>query len=317
MIKLSIVIPVYNTEKYLSRCISSCVQQIRDGVEIIIINDGSPDNSQTIIDDYCSRYSCIRCIRQSNQGLSFARNHGLEASKGEYVWFVDSDDSIDVKGIDYIYKAIETNPDVVSIRRFNESDCKVDVDNYNYCTGKDILLDKVFEHGAVFYIYKRCFLDSFSLRFKDGIYHEDTELIPRILYYAARVVKINTPLYYVTINPTSITRTVNPKKAYDLVEVAKSLYAFREDMIKETDIKKVFDRLISVVLNNSLANMSLASIEHRRLFDKSLLKANMESHIFSSLRRSGLKYKVESVLFRLFPRNCTGVYLFMKKFDWR
>ena len=316
MIELSIIIPVYNTEKYLSQCLSSCVSQIRDGVEIIIVNDGSPDNSQTIIDDYCSRYPYIRCIKQPNQGLSIARNNGLEASRGNYVWFVDSDDRIDVRGIEYILKAIETKPEVVSIRRYKDN-CKTEKDSCSCCTGKDILFNKVFEHGAVFYIYKRSFLDHFSLRFKSGIYHEDTELIPRLLYYADRVVKVDVPIYYVTVNPTSITRTVNPKKAYDLIEVAESLYEFREEVIKEIDIRKIFDGLIAVVLNNSLAAISSAGIEQRRGYNKSIFQANKKSDFFCCLWRSGLKYKVEYLLFRIFPRNCTGVYLFMKRFDWR
>ena len=94
MKKLSIIIPVYNTSRYLRKCLDSIVCQNIDNnlYEVIVVNDGSPDEAQDIIDEYINKYPHLLAIKQQNQGLSVARNNGLKAATGLYVWFVDSDD---------------------------------------------------------------------------------------------------------------------------------------------------------------------------------------------------------------------------------
>ena len=94
-ITLSIIIPVYNVEQYLEQCLQSITKQITDFVEIIIINDGSPDNSALIIDNYKNRFTNqIVSVTQKNQGLSATRNNGIDLAKVDYIWFVDGDDWI-------------------------------------------------------------------------------------------------------------------------------------------------------------------------------------------------------------------------------
>ena len=97
MLKLSIIIPVYNVEPYIAKCLDSCLHQDipTDEYEIIVVNDGSPDNSVVIVKDYMQRYLNVRLVNRDNGGLSAARNTGLKEAKGEYVWFVDSDDWIE------------------------------------------------------------------------------------------------------------------------------------------------------------------------------------------------------------------------------
>ena len=94
---LSIIIPVYNVEKYVEKCIRSCENQDipKENYEVIVVNDGSPDGSLAIVERLANEFSNIKVINQENKGLSMARNTGLEAAKGEYVWFVDSDDWIE------------------------------------------------------------------------------------------------------------------------------------------------------------------------------------------------------------------------------
>ena len=93
-VKLSIIIPVYKTEQYLHRCLSSILDQDVDKslYEVLVVNDGSPDNSQAIIDEYCAKYDNVSCLVQTNQGQSVSRNRGVELARGEYIWFLDSDD---------------------------------------------------------------------------------------------------------------------------------------------------------------------------------------------------------------------------------
>ena len=94
MVKVSLIVPVYNTEMFLKKCLESIISQTLKEIEIIIVNDGSTDNSQKIIDDFSKKDSRIKAFYKENEGLSSARNLGLEKAKGKYIWFIDSDDYI-------------------------------------------------------------------------------------------------------------------------------------------------------------------------------------------------------------------------------
>ncbi|MBR5598916.1 MAG: glycosyltransferase, partial [Alphaproteobacteria bacterium] len=112
-VSVSIVIPVYNAEKYLSKCLDSILSQSKK-VEIIAVNDGSTDNSLNILNNYASKYSNIKVINQSNQGVSFARNTGMNASTKDYITFVDSDDWLEPDAIQTALKIIKKdNPDIL------------------------------------------------------------------------------------------------------------------------------------------------------------------------------------------------------------
>ena len=112
--KLSIIVPVYNTFQYLPRCLDSLVKQNLNDYEIIIVNDGSPDNSQDIIDEYVKRYDNIKAYKKENGGLSDARNYGIAKASGEYIAFVDSDDYVANNMYELMYnKAKEKDYDMV------------------------------------------------------------------------------------------------------------------------------------------------------------------------------------------------------------
>ena len=97
MVKVSIIVPIYNTEKYLIKCLDSLVNQTLTDIEILLINDGSTDNSQKIIDEYVKKYPNIcRCFRQENSGQACARNVGINSARGDFIAFVDSDDYVDI-----------------------------------------------------------------------------------------------------------------------------------------------------------------------------------------------------------------------------
>ena len=191
--KLSIIIPVYNVEKYIEKCILSCCNQNLDTLdyEIIIVNDGSPDKSLEIASRLEQLYSNIVIISQTNQGLSAARNKGLNSAKGEYVWFVDSDDWVKENCFLEIYnKCLGLDLDVllfgandcddyICIKRclpFNDSKIPVD--------GKSFLLTNEIVFPVCFKVFKRDFLINNNLYFLKDIMHEDNEFIPRVLYFS-------------------------------------------------------------------------------------------------------------------------------------
>ena len=109
---ISFIVPVYNVEKYVKQCLDSILAQIGDfpGSEIIVVNDGTKDNSMAIIEHLELEHSCIRVINQENGGLSRARNAGIEAAKGDYIWLVDSDDWLDKNALKILYQAMSTHP---------------------------------------------------------------------------------------------------------------------------------------------------------------------------------------------------------------
>ena len=114
---LSIIIPVYKVEKYLRKCLDSCLHQniSKEDYEIICVNDGSPDNSAQILDEYAAKHPNIRVVTQTNQGLSMARNNGLAVAQGDYVWFIDSDDWIEENCLAGICSALKSNPDLLQL----------------------------------------------------------------------------------------------------------------------------------------------------------------------------------------------------------
>jgi glycosyltransferase involved in cell wall biosynthesis len=237
-----------------------------------------------------------------------ARNNGVDVAHGDYIWFVDSDDWVEPQSINYILAECQYNPDLISIHKVGVE--KTEVYSSHTTSGRDILLSRNFEHGAVYYVYSTKFWSSNSLRFVSGIYHEDSEFTPRSLYRAKRVRVIAPPLYNVYCNAESITRTINPKKSHDLLIVAERLSKFRDEQVVESEIKSVFNYMISVILNNALANIVRSDIAEQQKFGRKMYD---HRHLFSALWRCSLKYRIEYVLFRLFPKRCVNIYRMMKR----
>ena len=116
---LSIIIPVYNVERYVEKCIRSCEMQDVTDFELVVVNDGSTDNSLSIVEQVSKEYENIAIITQKNQGLSAARNAGLQVARGEYVWFVDSDDWIEPNCLGRITKKLKDGLDILQLQYRN------------------------------------------------------------------------------------------------------------------------------------------------------------------------------------------------------
>ena len=244
MIKLSIIIPVYNVEKYIGRCIESCLKQdlSRDEYELLIVNDGSSDDSMEVVRQYAQRYDNIRIVEQENAGLSAARNTGIKDARGEYLWFVDSDDDIKADVLKHlVYKADSQRLDVLcfGINVIKENETYV----YSiYAEKEDFVYDGVIYISKVIMpasacvaLYKREFLLANSLYFKVGILHEDQEFTPRAYCMAKRISYINVPVYNYWVRSGSIMTSPEKrtKKAKDLLVICDSLYQFTKEHIVE------------------------------------------------------------------------------------
>ncbi len=315
--KLSIVLTVYNKKPYLHRALDGLLFQTgvnKSDYEILAVNDGSTDGSESIIDEYVRDDSRVRILNQSNQGLSMARNNGTEEALGEYVWFVDADDIVSPDAVRLICEATSFNPDVIPIYA-----CTDGIDQVrnritpHLTTGKDVLVDNHWQHCGVFYVYKRNYLSDNKLRFFPGIYHEDAEFTPRMLYFAKSVKVIPKVLYTVYRDPDSITQVPRAKRAYDYLTVAERLSSFLKNNNEEkTQIGRVINDNIGTVINNSFAiicqNGKQEQVQLNNLFNQK------RKVLLPSLRNSiQIKYKIESFLLGCFPKHSVQVYKLLKR----
>ena len=202
-IDLSIIVPVYNIQKYIGKCLESILKIRNIDYEVLVINDGSPDDSQKIIDEYCQKNSRVKSFIKENGGLSSARNYGMKKAQGEYIWFVDGDDLIVASEFEKLFKKIEgLDLDVVLgnfINFFDENKIEIKkrenfkkLENLPILTGKEYFdftdNENLFEVTVWRNIYKREFLLEKNIFFENGLIFED-ELFSRIVINKAEKVK--------------------------------------------------------------------------------------------------------------------------------
>lgn len=240
-IKISIIIPVYNTEKYLRKCLESVVNQTLKDIEIICVNDGSTDNSLKILEEFARLDKRIILKSQKNKGQAFARNLGLDIAKGEYIGFVDSDDWIDLDYFEKMYAAAKKhNADLTccSIKRiypFKQS--------WRIKVIKEEVFDSVEEKYNFAQVPKQCYpvnkifkrseLLKHNLRFPEGRYFEDIAFTMRALFYLEKMVTVPNITYWYWANMNSTVKNKNDKKQTDLIAAWADFRSFtRENFIK-------------------------------------------------------------------------------------
>lgn len=298
---LSIIIPVYNVEVYVRHCIKSCINLNipENNYEIIIVNDGSTDKSADIIYESTKKCSNVIVLSQNNAGLSAARNKGLSIAKGDYVWFIDADDWIENSCSSILRQTLLEGYDVIGLGYCFSYESKDDVPNINkkynnINQGVELLRVGGFPMGAPLYIYSRPFLIKNSLYFYPGIYHEDNEFTPRMLYNAITFKYIDQIVYHYYIRSSgSIISTPNKKKSYDLMVVADSLINFANS-IRNND-KHIFYCWAAIAVNSSIRNMRQRPFEDKCYFLYYLLTQRKLFKYF--LHSRNCKYVFEGILF--------------------
>lgn len=235
-VKVSVIVPVYNVEQYLGKCLDSLVSQTLEDIEILVVNDGSPDNSQAIIDDYATRYpDKIRPFVKENGGLSDARNFGVARARGEYLGFIDSDDYVDIDMFEKMYqKAAETGAQVVCCPLSHEFANK---------TGKTFYDGTVFGNNvrnspkiltyansvAPNKIYHRAFWLEHNFQFPIRQWFEDSYLIYNVMLAANKVELVNIPfMHYVHFREESITNSFD-MRVFDIFKSVESIVAYYKE----------------------------------------------------------------------------------------
>lgn len=301
----SIIVPVYNTSKYLEKCLESIINQTFNYYEIIVVNDGSTDNSEKIIDKFCNKYSNIKKINKINGGLSDARNYGIKEAKGEYLLFLDSDDYFDNNLLEKINTVLEEKKyDLVKFGYDLVYDEKQELKQENLetkeYTNEEFFIQRVLNKTpfevAWAYAYKKSFWDKYNFEYPKGYYHEDLALTPKIILKSKSVYNLNYIGYHYVQGMNSITRNSDYNKTCqrikDVIHHFDNLYEEVNKYNIEDGTKKIFNSYIS---NTLILKINELKREDRKEYIKALKKRN----VFNLILSKNLKQKIKKLYFKI------------------
>lgn len=312
MEKISIIVPVYNVEQYLENCINSILNQTFKNYELILVNDGSTDNSGNICDRYKQKDSRIKVIHKKNEGLSSARNTGLDIACGKYIGFVDSDDSIHPRMYEILYELIKKYKADISccnykniynlvVKSHKELELTeiVEMNNIeaiNNLSNKDMGIKLVLAWNK---LYKKNIFD--NLRYGVGRIHEDSFIAHKILYKCKKIVYTNNKLYYYLQRQNSITSTFSYKKNVDYILAQSERMKFCKkiglsDVVYS--IAKVYEYnlfyLYKEISNNKRDNEYLLKILRRNFI--------YNINILFRIKDIDIKSKISWIIFAINPK---------------
>lgn len=263
---ISIIVPIYNVEKYLSQCVESLINQTYKNIEIILVDDGSKDNCGNICDEYAQKDNRIIVVHKENGGLSDARNKGIDIAKGKYFVFVDSDDYVSNKFVENLYQMILENDCDIAICDYlqfentlpvqEELQIKVDV------LSNIEVLSKIYSENVKMIvawnkIYKKELFN--QIRYPFGKINEDEFTTYKLIYKANKVAISNEPLYYYRFNSSSIMGSGFNEKRLQYIEALEERMQFYKEksldkLYKETEICYL-DGLITFYIHSKQSNI--------------------------------------------------------------
>lgn len=281
MIKLSIIVPLYNSAKYIRKCLDSLLEQDipHSDYEIVVVNDGSPDNSYDIVFSYTERYENIKLVSQENQGTSGARNTGIDIAQGKYMAFVDPDDYVKPN----VYKTLLDKMEQDNLDMLRSDYTMVD-ENYNTVAkpkgaknmanySEEIVDGKVFLSKSLgyacfvwLYIYRSTLIKDNQLYYQKGFYIDDTEWLPRVLCFAERVSSVQIPTYFYVQIPGSLMRTNQTATSKRLEACFKAIDMLMMRYYEQTDrgVKNWYRGMNTVIVLTVLEIISLQVLENKK-----------------------------------------------------
>ncbi|UQZ25487.1 glycosyltransferase family 2 protein [Actinobacillus pleuropneumoniae] len=270
--KVSILVPIYNTSRFIEKCAISLFEQTFQDIEYIFINDCTPDNSieilKNVIDLYPNRKKYVKILEhQENKGLASSRNTGIANAKGEYILHVDSDDYIDLYAVELLYnKAIQDNADIVMCDaswEWNKTSKLViqNIGNSNQDCLEMILSGK--SPPCVWNkLFKRELYINNRIKALDGVnFGEDYLVTPQLIYFSNKISKVDKPLYhYIQFNTNAYTKNISKKSVYDIISVLNELTRFfkeKEDyfLYREVLLRAKLRKKIEMLMNVSLSDL--------------------------------------------------------------
>lgn len=300
--KFSLIIPAYNVEKYIKKCLDSVLNQTYNNYEIIIINDGSTDNTSKILESYKSNKK-IKIINQENKGLSNARNTGVSNAKGDYILFIDSDDFIEKELLEILNKTIK-DEDLVrfQIRKLDETNKIIKEykeETFNNLNGIEAF-NKLSKYNlvelAVCYAYKKDTFLKNNYKFEEKTYHEDFGLIPYIIISSKKVTSINYIGYNYLQRKNSIMNNTDYekeiKKSNDVLKHYKNLIKWSQNIEGDLTIYKSF-------IANSVI---LKSLNLKEKDYKNYIKKLKEYKVYDNLLTNNKENKIKKILIKISPK---------------
>ena len=259
MPKISVIVPVYQAENFLGDCIDSILSQTFSDFEIILVNDGSPDNSGSICDAYAAKFDCISVIHQENQGQAAARNHAMPQAKGEWICFVDSDDLIHPQMLELLERAVrESGAPISQCGMLEAVTLPEDFRNRREVSFRTLTMDEetlVALHDADKYpgwvacakLIRRDLIENYP--FFEGRVYEDNEAVCRWICRGGSIAVTEEQLYFYRGNPDSTTKAAFRLKRLDYLWALESIISFYTELGFEHMRRRFIDRYIEAVLS--------------------------------------------------------------------
>lgn len=241
MPKVSVIVPVYNTEKYIGKCLDTLANQTLQDIEILVVNDGTKDNSMQIVQDYASKYpQKIVVLQKENGGLSDARNYAIPYAKGEYISFLDSDDYVEIDMYQDMYNlAQKENSDMVECDFYWEYPNKIRKDCGEVFKSKKEMLEKI-RVVAWNKLIKREVLEKNQIKFPVGYYYEDVEFTYKLIPYINKISLLKKPCVHYVQREESISNYQN-EKTKDIFSVLDNVILFYKENGKYEEYKEILE----------------------------------------------------------------------------
>ena len=304
---ISVIVPIYNVELYLEKCIVSIINQTYKNLEIILVNDGSPDNCPQICEEYAKKDSRIKVIHKKNGGLSDARNYGIDIANGKYLCFIDSDDYIADQMIEKLYQNLKKNKSDISICNFYETYSNDYLKFYPFPEKKL----KISGNAKFYNIYNKYFLSTIAawgklykkeifnnIKYPLGKIHEDEAIITEVLKNAKVISYFDEPLYYYVQREKSITKIFDLKRL-DIIEVHEKRLEFF-NRIEPTLLKLEYMSYVK-----GLTKIIIPGLKKIHEQEKYKFYVKRKKQLISALIKNfqlTKKEKLEILLIRFFPK---------------
>ena len=265
---VSIIVPVYNKEKYLRDCVDSILQQTYKDFELILVDDGSKDSSWNIIKEYADKEERVVPIHQENAGVSAARNAGLDRAQGKWICFVDADDYLPKDGIQILVEHGEkSNADIVNANATRvEDDKQFKIFNFNNEIVKGNIYPRLVHFAPWAQLFKRSIIEEHHLRYVKGLaYSEDNVFILYYSLYASSIEFVNDSVYNYRINSDSAIQNKDYKKvAYHQMWAAHEVYKLKD---KESSLRNFIINRTKILISSSINAYVYRAINVLKIID--------------------------------------------------
>lgn len=321
MDKICVVVPIYNVDRYLVRCLDSIINQTYKNLQIILVDDGSTDKSSKICDEYEKKDNRIEVIHKKNGGLSSARNKGIESCKGKYICFIDSDDYIENDMIEYLYNLIKKYSAEISICNMKKFTDNYNIKNHNQkerivelkkqdALRKMINLNEIIYPNAMNKLYLYELFESGKIVYPINRLYEDMLVTAQLFGKAKKIVSSNMDKYYYYMREESISNSEYTEKELDHITMSEELLSYIDNYFPE--LNKYYRAYHSINML-SVCNKIILSRKTDKVIEeaKKFIKDNKSNIIFNSNLK--IIKKVQLLLFTYMNKLYIKIFLKLKE----